>query len=487
MRRIQEIYDKPAVGQDPAETWTEREYIYGPDYVDEFVLQVDDPWQASPQTIYILQDANYNVVALLDDSGSLLAQYTYEPYGTRVAAEEPGMNEYNENAVGHQGLFFYRLNTGASPLSPSTTGLYYNRNRWYSPELGRFIQRDPNESGMLVASAAVINGEVSSTLLGYFDSYGHYVYGMNLYTYLDVDPVNNSDPLGLSLEDDIDDLISDVRFDYAVAYSTTLAATRQIKKGVRTAMLYAAIAFEWDKFVWEQGEGALFGILGGAFFANACFDADTQIWMSDGSYKPIDEIQIGDLVMCDYDPWNNNGPECCEVVETFQRSATELLDIEFVSQAGIFVITTTLEHPFYLPNKRGFVPAKDLDIGDRLVNNDNLIVDILSINHRHKEIDVYNFEVKDVHNYFVGSLNRNIPILVHNACSAHQVNKLIRTGKAPKTIKIANSPRIAYEKKHIHFFDGTALNFDGTWKHGKKILTNAEKVFIKMIGWSLPK
>ncbi|MBU0639363.1 MAG: hypothetical protein KKB50_10910 [Planctomycetes bacterium] len=55
----------------------EREYIYGPDYVDEFVLQTDRDGDA----VYMLQDANYNVVATLDDAGAVLKQWQYEPYG----------------------------------------------------------------------------------------------------------------------------------------------------------------------------------------------------------------------------------------------------------------------------------------------------------------------------------------------------------------------------------------------------------------------
>jgi len=41
--------------------WTDREYVYGPGYVDEFILQID----RDGVLLYMLQDANYNVVALV--------------------------------------------------------------------------------------------------------------------------------------------------------------------------------------------------------------------------------------------------------------------------------------------------------------------------------------------------------------------------------------------------------------------------------------
>ncbi|MHC4445532.1 MAG: RHS repeat-associated core domain-containing protein [Planctomycetota bacterium] len=207
VRRIQEVTDRPAVGQNPAATWTEREYVYGPDYVDEYILQVDDPYtdpaEDEKQIIYMLQDANYNVVALLDTDGNVLAQYTYEPYGTRVFADEYFDHDSDQNpdlqedqVVGHQGLFFYRLNFGQSSLHPDTTGLYYNRNRWYNPQLGRFMQRDPNETGIIL-SALIMNGKSSVSLLGAFDPESHFGNGMNLYQYCLGNSITNIDPMGL--------------------------------------------------------------------------------------------------------------------------------------------------------------------------------------------------------------------------------------------------------------------------------------------------
>jgi hypothetical protein len=78
--------------------------VYGPDYVDEFAAQVDRYGEVT----WFLQDANYNVVALLNEDGEVLEQYTWEPYGEPAAIDRVDPDHPN-NRVGHQGLFFERL------------------------------------------------------------------------------------------------------------------------------------------------------------------------------------------------------------------------------------------------------------------------------------------------------------------------------------------------------------------------------------------
>lgn len=50
--------------------------------------------------------------------------------------------------------------------------------------------------------------------------------------------------------------------------------------------------------------------------------------------------------------------------------------------------------------------------------------------------------------------------------SPNQLNELIKKGKAPAEIIRVDTPKVPGEQLYIHFADGSALNIDGTWKHG---------------------
>jgi RHS repeat-associated protein len=100
------------------------------------------------QDRYVLRDANNNVIALTDADQQSQTQYRFEPYGatTQTGAVDPNPQQYAG-----------RENDG--------TGLYYYRNRYYSPATGRFISEDPIgwASGQTNAYAYVGGNPVSKT------------------------------------------------------------------------------------------------------------------------------------------------------------------------------------------------------------------------------------------------------------------------------------------------------------------------------------
>lgn len=98
----------------------------------------------------MIPDIQGSILATLDSGSGALTKTGYRPYG------ESGSTA---------GTFRY---TGLR-IDPESNGLYYARARIYAPAWGRFLQPDP---------------------IGYAG-------GANLYTYVDNDPLNAVDPLGL--------------------------------------------------------------------------------------------------------------------------------------------------------------------------------------------------------------------------------------------------------------------------------------------------
>jgi RHS repeat-associated protein len=85
--------------------------------------------------MYVQQDADFNVTALVDTSGSVQERYIYDPYGA-VSILAANWTTRSSSSYGwiylHQGGRF-----------DNATGLYGFRNRDFSPTLGRWLQNDP--------------------------------------------------------------------------------------------------------------------------------------------------------------------------------------------------------------------------------------------------------------------------------------------------------------------------------------------------------
>jgi RHS repeat-associated protein len=117
-------------------------------------LGIDERFaETSPAgTSSYLSDALGSTIGVTDASGSMVGSYSYAPYGRTASS----------GSVGTPFEYTGRENDGA-------TDLYYYRARYYISELSRFISEDP---------------------LGFGG-------GMNFYTYVGDEPINNVDPLGL--------------------------------------------------------------------------------------------------------------------------------------------------------------------------------------------------------------------------------------------------------------------------------------------------
>jgi RHS repeat-associated protein len=89
--------------------------------IDEYLTRTD-----STGTRAYLTEALGSTVALTDNSGTVEASYTYEPFGATSTAGTPGGNSFDYTGREDDG-----------------TGLKYYRARYYHPGRGRFLSEDP--------------------------------------------------------------------------------------------------------------------------------------------------------------------------------------------------------------------------------------------------------------------------------------------------------------------------------------------------------
>jgi len=141
----------------------DRLYLWGIRYIDDCVFRERDTNADGvlDERLYTLQDANWNVTALTDDSGTVQERFAYTAYGT-PSFFDASWTSRSSSSYDWETLYAgYRWDAGS--------GLFGVRHRFFNPSLGVWINRDP---------------------IGY-------VNGPNLYQYAESQPFGSIDPLGL--------------------------------------------------------------------------------------------------------------------------------------------------------------------------------------------------------------------------------------------------------------------------------------------------
>ena len=163
-------YDGPNVIAEYAGSGIARKFVYAPG-IDEPLMMII-PGETAPAEYCYVRDGLGSVVALTDADANIVETYTYTNiHGAFIVNTNPGTDydwftpdggTASYSTVGNPFYFTSRAYDRES-------GLYYYRARYYSPDLGRFLQPDP------IGFAA----------------------GFNIYSYCGNDPLNWFDPLGL--------------------------------------------------------------------------------------------------------------------------------------------------------------------------------------------------------------------------------------------------------------------------------------------------
>lgn len=143
------FYDKQSILFDYDETGTiGNRYIHGPNIDEPLAVTIDK------DKYYYHADGLGSIISLTDQSGKTVQTYVYDSFGDLKDQKNRIKQPY--------------AYTGRE--WDKETGLYYYRARYYDPIDGRFISKDP---------------------IGFAG-------GINLFNYTDSNPINRTDPLGLT-------------------------------------------------------------------------------------------------------------------------------------------------------------------------------------------------------------------------------------------------------------------------------------------------
>ena len=170
--------------------------------------------------------------------------------------------------------------------------------------------------------------------------------------------------------------------------------------GVRSLVRTAKLVAQNPRQAWNQ-------------YFKACFVAGTPLRTAAGS-KPIEDFRVGDEILSrnEFDP---AAPLVTRRVTKTSRHISPVLDLD----VGGRMIGTTAEHPFYADG-RGWTPARELRVGDRLWTEAGDWVRVDRVEDTGRVAAVYNLEVEGDHTYFVGADDWNWAVWSHNMeCGVH--------------------------------------------------------------------
>jgi hypothetical protein len=192
----------------------------------------------------------------------------------------------------------------------------------------------------------------------------------------------------------------------ATPAAATIACS-QISGGACSAYCYPASCWSWSLGTCQDGgasyhyqcnDGTGLNSTCGCGTTGGCFLPGTEISLADGSTKPIESIEAGDLVLA----WDE---------DSGSTKADAVRGVHQPIHAESYLIVNdrlrfTETHPVLLGEE--WVTAGELEVGDVLTAADGSPVAIESIRTVEGPVTVYNFEVDPLGTYLANG------IVVHN-------------------------------------------------------------------------
>ncbi len=132
-----------------------------------------------------------------------------------------------------------------------------------------------------------------------------------------------------------------------------------------------------------------------------CFSGDTKITMADGSFKKIQEINIGDMVKT-FDE-ENKVVKSSKVTNIYHHSPEEMEEYYLKINDELRVTT---DHVIYINGQ--WKSAGNIKIGDTLVDINGEKITVTSIEKIFEKIKTFNIDVENYHTFYADN------VLVHN-------------------------------------------------------------------------
>jgi RHS repeat-associated protein len=206
-------------------------------------------WAANESfaSAYYFNDAQGNVVAMVNTNGAVVAQYQYDPFGNTLSISGPlaGANRYRFS----------------SKEWNDTAGLYCYSFRFYDPNLQRWLNRDPREdfASLLYLhqlwNAMGFAGTGTTSSAGYLMLLGQL--NPNLFEFAKNAPTEFVDPMGLVCWNEVLNGVTDIA---GVGVGVALLAGAEVGSGGLINILAAGLGA--GGVVWGTLNGPI-NIIGG--------------------------------------------------------------------------------------------------------------------------------------------------------------------------------------------------------------------------------
>jgi len=366
-----------------------RRYTYGLARISQDQV-IESVWTPS----FYQYDGRGTVRMLTNAAGAVTDAYEYDAFGNLLDHTGTTPNNY-----------LYRGEQWDPDLS-----LYYLSARYYNPATGRFMSQDP------------YGGDVRDPA------------SLHRYRYASGNPVNRIDPSG---RDDTTEIALGVSWTAIQGYAAIYALGKSINciyeseasavrvlNGPQTGAAFeqllslrldegtcAASAVFSGFALGGMAYGGLQSLLADTEpFALCCFAAGTMVHTDHGDV-PIERIRIGDMVLSRN---RTTGKQEYKRVTALTAQHRDKL-IELRVEGETEPLRPSVNHPFWVlraPSQQpAWIVADSMRVGDLVLDLKGEWHKVLSVKPLEGLQTVYNFEVEDNHDYFVGSEG----LLVHNS------------------------------------------------------------------------